>query len=147
MRIVVDTNIVFSAILNANSPISGILVQPRSKLNFYTTQQLLIEIESHRNKIKKLSSYSDLELSSVIKFVTSKVKFIRVQLIPKEIYQQAEILTSDIDIDDTEFVALAEHLKAKLWTGDKVLIKGLGQKGWNRFITTNELYNRAFVGK
>lgn len=147
MRVVVDTNIVFSAILNANSPISGILVQPRSKLNFYTTQQLLIEIESHRNKIKKLSSYSDLELSSVIKFVTSKVKFIRVQLIPKEIYQQAEILTSDIDIDDTEFVALAEHLKAKLWTGDKVLIKGLGQKGWNRFITTNELYNRAFVGK
>jgi len=147
VRIVVDTNIVFSAILNANSPISGILVQPRSKLNFYTTQQLLIEIESHRNKIKKLSSYSDLELSSVIKFVTSKVKFIRVQLIPKEIYQQAEILTSDIDIDDTEFVALAEHLKAKLWTGDKVLIKGLGQKGWNRFITTNELYNRAFVGK
>lgn len=118
MRIVADTNIVFSAILNANSPISGILVQPRSKLNFYTTQQLLIEIESHRNKIKKLSSYSDLELSSVIKFVTSKVKFIRVQLIPKEIYQQAEILTSDIDIDDTEFVALAEHLKAKLWTGD-----------------------------
>lgn len=147
MRIVVDTNIVFSAILNTNSRMGSILLQPQSKLNFYTTDQLLTEIEKHRNKLKKLTSLSDVELSQLISITIRQIKFINARLIPGGIYQQAELLTDNIDVDDTEFVALAEHLKAKLWTGDKVLIKGLGQKGWNRFITTNELYNRAFVGK
>ncbi|MBD3750124.1 MAG: hypothetical protein IE931_11580 [Sphingobacteriales bacterium] len=48
MRIVVDTNIVFSAILNTNSQIAKILLQPRSKLNFYATQHLLSEINEHK---------------------------------------------------------------------------------------------------
>ncbi len=140
MRIIVDTNIVFSAVLNTNSRISKGLLQQPSTFNFYTTKQLLIEIEKHRGKLLKLSSYSDLELSRVIAFVTSKINFINVQLIPSEIYQNAKDLTNDVDEDDTDFVTLAEHLNAKLWTGDKVLIKGLTQKGWNKFISTNELF-------
>ncbi len=47
MRIVVDTNIVFSAILNTNSKISKIILQPKSKLNFYSTDQLQNEIAEH----------------------------------------------------------------------------------------------------
>jgi predicted nucleic acid-binding protein len=39
-----------------------------------------------------------------------------------------------------DFVALAEHIKAKLWTSDHALIKGLKKKNWNRIITTKELY-------
>jgi predicted nucleic acid-binding protein len=73
--------------------------------------------------------------------ITSKIRFINQGLIPKEIYKKAEVLTSDIDIDDTEFVALAEHIKAKFWSGDKVLKDGLMKMGWNKFITTDELYN------
>lgn len=118
MRIVVDTNIVFSAILNTNSRMGSILLQPQSKLNFYTTDQLLTEIEKHRNKLKKLTSLSDVELSQLISITIRQIKFINARLIPGGIYQQAELLTDNIDIDDTEFVALAEHLKAKLWTGD-----------------------------
>jgi len=146
VKIVIDTNIVFSAILNANSRIASILLQPQSKLTFYTTDQLLTEIEKHRNKLKKLTSLSDVELSQLISITIRQIKFINAQLIPGEIYQTVKVLTETIDIDDTEFVALAEHLKAKLWTGDKVLIKGLGQKGWNRFITTNELFDKLFTG-
>lgn len=40
MRVVVDTNIAFSAILNTNSKISRIILLPKSKLNFYSTGQL-----------------------------------------------------------------------------------------------------------
>jgi len=122
----------------------SILLQPQSKLNFYTTDQLLTEIEKHRNKLKKLTSLSDMELSQLISITIRQIKFINARLIPGEIYQQAELLTDNIDVDDTEFVALAEHLKAKLWTGDKVLINGLTQKGWNRFIATNELFDMLF---
>lgn len=140
MKVVVDTNIVFSAILTANSRISNILFQQKFELSFCATKQLLVEIEKHRIKLLKLSSYSDLELSRVIAFITSKIKFINVQLIPASVYKQAELLTTNIDVDDTEFVALTEYLNVKLWTGDKVLINGLTQKGWNKFISTGELF-------
>jgi len=40
MRAVVDTNIVFSAILNSNIKISKIILQPKSKLNLYSTASL-----------------------------------------------------------------------------------------------------------
>jgi predicted nucleic acid-binding protein len=49
-------------------------------------------------------------------------------------------LTKNVDIDDTEFVALAEHIRGKLWTGDKELIKGMKRQKWNSLISTDELY-------
>jgi predicted nucleic acid-binding protein len=61
MRIVVDTNIVFSAILNTNSKIGKILLHPGRRFNFYSTQQLLNEIEEHRVKLILLSGYSENE--------------------------------------------------------------------------------------
>lgn len=53
MRIIVDTNIAFSAILNTNSIFARIILQPKTKLNFYSTDLLLIEIDEHKEKLKK----------------------------------------------------------------------------------------------
>ena len=142
MRIVVDTNIAFSAILNTNSKISRILLQPKSRLNFYSTEQLSNEIAEHKEKIKKISNYSDYELDRIITLITNKIRFINLRLISKESYELAESLTQDIDIDDTEFVALTEHIKGKLWSGDKELQKGLNKKGWKKFISTEDLFER-----
>jgi predicted nucleic acid-binding protein len=143
MRIVVDSNIVFSAILNTNSKIARIILQPRNRINFYSTEQLSIEIEEHQEKIKKISNYSDSDLERIIALIINKIRFINVRLIPKESYEFAESLTYDIDIDDTEFVALTEHIRGKLWSGDKKLQKGLKKKGWNKFISTDELIEKT----
>ena len=140
MRIVLDTNIVFSALLNTNSKIAQIILQPKTRLNFYTTEQLLFEIKEHRAKIINLTDYSDYELDRMIRLITHKIRFINVSLIPAEIYNKSEILTHDIDEDDCEFVALADHIRGKLWSGDKRLMKGLLNKGWKKFISTEELY-------
>ena len=140
MRIVVDTNIAFSAILNTNSKIARIILQPKNKVNFYSTIQLSNEIEEHKEKIIKISNYSYQDLERIILLITSKIRFINPKLISKESYVSAELLTKDVDIDDTEFVALTEHIKGKLWSGDKELRNGLIKKGWNKFISTNELY-------
>ena len=130
MRVVIDTN----------SKISKIILQPRSKLNLYSTSQLQYELAAHWNKLKKLSNYSEIELHKVVTLIISKITFINVQLIPKSLFITAEKLTSDVDIDDTEFVALTDHIKGKLWTGDKELVKGLKGHHWNKLVSTEELY-------
>ena len=57
MWIVVDTNIVFSNILNTDNKIADMLLPPKSNLNFYSTEQLLSEIKEHRTKyMTKISS-------------------------------------------------------------------------------------------
>ncbi|MBX3164044.1 MAG: DNA-binding protein [Bacteroidetes bacterium] len=145
MRIVVDTNIVFSAILNTNGKIARVILHPKSRFNFYSTEQLAHEIEEHKAKLKKLSGYNDYELERIITVVTKKIRFINVRLISKEAYRYAENLTKDVDIDDTEFVALTEHIKGKLWSGDKELKKGLAKKEWHKFISSEELFQK--IGK
>jgi putative PIN family toxin of toxin-antitoxin system len=145
MRVVIDTNIAFSAILNTNSRIARIILMPKSRLNFYSTKQLLDEIQEHEPKLLKLSKSSQDHLSTAIALITGKIRFIDVRLISKESFAKARHLTHDVDVDDTEFVALAEHIKGKLWTGDKELLKGLTDKGWNKFATTEELGNRLKI--
>ena len=73
--------------------------------------------------------------------IVSKIRFIHIELIPNQIYSHTLEITSNIDIDDTEFVALTDHAKGKLWTGDKHLIQGLEKKNWKKTISTNELYD------
>lgn len=140
MRVVVDTNIVFSAMLNTNSRISTILLYPKSTLNFYSTERLLLEIENHSAKLKMLSGYSDSEFEKVFELFVQKIRFINIKLIPKQIYLETLKLTENVDIDDTEFVALTEHIKGRLWSGDKELIHGLIANKWDRFIDTNTLF-------
>lgn len=55
MRIIVDTNIAFSAILNTNSQIGKILLHPKSKFNFYSTDTLKSELEEHQEKLMNIS--------------------------------------------------------------------------------------------
>jgi predicted nucleic acid-binding protein len=139
MRIVVDTNIAFSAILNTNSLIGRIFLKPKSRLNFYSTDLLLIEIQEHKNKLKRLSGFTDEEFEKSVLIITNKIRFIDARLIPQSVLIQAQEMLKDIDIDDTEFVALTNHIHGRLWSGDKMLQNGLKQKKWNKFIATHEL--------
>jgi len=141
MRIVVDTNIAFSAILNTDSRIARILLQSKSGLNFYSTDLLLLEIEEHKHKLKELAGYSDFDLNRTMKLITDKIRFIDARLIPASVLTDAHNLLESIDVDDTEFIALTTHISGKLWSGDKALLSGLKQKGWNHFISTGELFD------
>jgi len=51
MKIIVDTNIVFSAILNSNSRIGKILLNSKGHFQFFSCNYLWIEIQRHRNKL------------------------------------------------------------------------------------------------
>jgi len=82
VRVVIDTNIAFSAILNSNSKISKIILQPKSKLNLYSTVQLEYELAKHWSKLRTISKYSEIELHKAATLITKKIKFIDVEFIP-----------------------------------------------------------------
>ena len=63
-------------------------------------------------------------------------------LFPHHHYRAALLLTEDVDVDDTEFVALSMSMDAKLWSGDGKLIKGLKRKGWDNFVTAREILGK-----
>ncbi|MBA7556990.1 hypothetical protein ES705_49718 [subsurface metagenome] len=142
MKIVVDTNVVFSAILNSQSWIGQILLYSDKSVKFYSPKFLQAEIQDHFQKIKKITKLYDSELYELIDTLYTKIHFISEELIPKESLVIADELTKDVDFDDVMFVALSIHLNCKLWTGDKVLMNSLRLKGFKKFITTQELIEK-----
>ncbi|WP_409079689.1 PIN domain-containing protein [Salibacter sp.] len=57
MIIVVDTNIVFSAILSPNGTICDLLFNSLNTFDFYTPTALLDELEHHHQKLLKKVSF------------------------------------------------------------------------------------------
>lgn len=141
MKITVDSNIVFSAILNTKSNIGQLLIIGSKHFDFYTVDQLKTEILNHKTKIQKITGFSDRKFTETYDLIISKIRFVEEILISDYSIKNAFNLTQDIDEDDTLFVALTNHLKSKLWTGDKILEYGLKKKGYSRIITTSELYD------
>ena len=142
MKIVIDTNIVFSAILNSQSHIGQILLYSDKSVKFYSPYFLQIEIQNHFQKLKKITQLADDELHELIEILYTKIHFISEAFILKKSLILADELTKDVDFDDVIFVALSIHLNCKLWTGDKVLVNSLIKKGFKRFIDTQELIAR-----
>ncbi len=115
------------------------LLTSKTHCQFYTCDFLQNELFRHRKKLLKLTKLSEQELFELQSLITQNVTFINEALIPKTTLLRAQALVYDIDPNDILFVALAKHLKAKLWTGDKALIEGLRAKRVRNIITTPEL--------
>ena len=139
MKIVVDTNIIFSTLLNSNGSIGDLIFNSDKNFEFYSCSYMRFEIQKHWEKLKKISKLSDEQLEVSYAQVLSKIKFINEEIIPIEIWLSSEKITKDIDIDDTDFVALTRFLKAYLWTGDKILFKGLKEIGFKKVLNTTDL--------
>ena len=80
MKIVVDTNIVFSAVLNSQSWIGHILLNSGKKFKFYSPRFLLTEIQNHRQKIKTYTSLSDAEIDELLHALYARITFISEEL-------------------------------------------------------------------
>jgi predicted nucleic acid-binding protein len=139
-KIIVDTNIIFSALLNINSRIGQILINGKNHFDFYSPAYVRFEIFKHKEKIKFIGKLTDDEFLETYSLVLKNIIILNHSIIPTEIYRNAELLCQDIDIDDTIFVAVSDFIKGTLWTGDNKLINGLTKKGFKKLIRTNVLY-------
>jgi predicted nucleic acid-binding protein len=138
-KIVVDTNIVFSGILNPGSRIGKIILTSKKHFKFYTCDFLKTELLKHRDKLLKLTKLSSPGLDELEFLLTKNIVFINENLLPEKIIIASENILTGIDLNDTPFVALTKHLKAKLWTGDKELASGIETKKHIETLTTNQL--------
>jgi len=139
MKIVVDTNIIFSAILNSNNTIGDIIFNSDAHFEFYSSSYMRFEIQKHWSKLKKISKLNDNQLQISYDYLISKIKFINEEIIPKEVWLEAEEISKGIDIDDVDFIALTNFLKPTLWTGDKRLYAGLKQAKFKEVLNTPDL--------
>ncbi len=139
-KIVVDTNIIFSALLNTNSRIGQILINGKDYFDFYSPAYVKSEIIKHKEKIKSIGKLTDDEFIETYGLILKNITILNHSIVPTEIYKNAEIVCQDIDIDDTIFVAVSDFTKGILWTGDLKLINGLIKKGYKNLIETDGLY-------
>lgn len=140
IKIIVDSNILFSAILNAQSRIGQILINGLDYYEFYAPKYARTEILEHQDKLKKIANLEDEPFLEIYELVLKNITFLNHSILPRKDFEKALEYCENIDIDDTFFVAFSEYLNCKLWTGDKKLIKGLEAKGFNKTITTKEIY-------
>jgi len=140
MRVIVDANIIFSAILNTDSKIGDILLNSHNIFEFVAPRFLKEEIRKYHQKIIDISGYSRSELLDIEDKVYRPISFISVIHIPLSIRKTSENLVKEIDPKDVVYIAFAKYFRCKLWSGDKTLRKGLINKGFSSFITTDELY-------
>lgn len=139
MKVVVDTNIVFSAILNTDSKIGDLIINSQSIFDFKSVMYLKEEIEKHQQKLISISNLSPIQIKESTEQIFSNITFISEEIIPFATWQSAARLVRDVDMDDIAFVALSEYEETRLWTGDKVLTAGLLAKGFRNCISTEEM--------
>ncbi len=140
MRIIVDANIVFSAILNTNSKIADLLLNSKGIFDFVAPDYLLTETKKYHKKISLISKMPIDEVLNVEIKVTKPISFLSGIKIPVDYWIKAEQLVLDIDPKDTPYVAFSMFLKSKIWSGDKILRNGLLSKGFKKIINSEELY-------
>ena len=107
---------------------------------FHTCDTLRKELIEHKAKLLEISGISEEQLDQSIYQITDQIIFTSEALIPFEFWLKGANLVRDTDMNDIAFLALTGLLGAKLWTGDKELLKGLVKKGFRDFTTTEELY-------
>lgn len=129
--VIIDTNILFSALLRSESRFTRVILD--SDRTFFICESTIVELFRHKDRIVRLSKLSEAEVVRLFYTLLRHVTVSKEELIASEVRHDAYELCVDIDEADTPHVALAMHLDALLWTGDKALKEGLQRKGFDQF--------------
>jgi predicted nucleic acid-binding protein len=141
VRIIVDANIVFSGILKSDGRIGDLLINSGGIFKFISPDYLRIEIQRHHDKLMKISKLTIDQLYEAEYQICKSINFISDEQISSLNWISAGNLVFDVDRKDISYIAFSKQFKAKVWSGDKALIKGLASKGFTNFISTSELWD------
>jgi predicted nucleic acid-binding protein len=146
MIIIVNTNILFSALITPQSKIGEIIANPTTFSKMMTCYYTFVELFKHQPKIVKYAKRPEQESLDILRGLLQHIEFYNETLIEKSYWIEADRLTIGVDRFDINYVALALQTGGWLWTGDKKLTTHLRSAGFDRVINTSELYDRLEIG-
>ena len=134
MKVIVDTNIIFSALLREDNKYANMLIKSDDNHDFYGVYFTIVELFKHKERIIKYSKLNEDEVLEVLYELLKHIHIINDDIISIAAWKQAVNLVHDVDMKDVPHVALTIELEGKLWTNDVELKNGLRAKGFDDFI-------------
>lgn len=131
MKVVVDSNIVFSALLRSPNRYCDTIFLSGDE--FFTPKFMFVELFKYKERIRNYSQLPEPEILEMLYRLALNLIFFDERLISTRNFLQAFQLVKDTDRKDLVFVALNLELSAKLWTSDQKLIAGLRSNGFTDF--------------
>ena len=140
MNIVIDTNILMSALIKPDGVIFDLICLLHHQQHLlYISDYSLVELSNHHNRIFKASALDIDDFNKNKVFLFKKIIIISSDFISDPDLTEASALTRGIDKYDIVFVATALFVKGHLWTGDKPLYNGLKEKDFDNVLNSNEI--------
>ncbi len=130
--IVLDTNILFSALVGQNSRLRETLLA-EAGLSFFSPRFVFVELFKHKERIIAATQLPEEDLLDALNALLTRIHFLDEFTIPLGVWLEARRLCLGIDEKDTPFVALTISLAGRLWTEDDVLKQGLRARGFDHF--------------
>ena len=131
MKVITDTNKLFSAALSKNGKVAQTLFS--DEYQFIVPHFTMVELFKYKDKLILLTKKSEVEVLEILYHILLQVNFYNEKSLSLPSRQTAYNLCKDIDPKDSVFVALSLELDTPIWTGDKKLKKGLIAKGFTNF--------------
>ncbi len=114
MRLVIDTNVIFSALLRDGKTRDVLM---REDIETYVPEFFFTELMNHEEMILQKSNMDKDEYRILIDLL-----FMNITIVTKEDFlvelEKAEVIMGDIDPDDSAFLALAMKMDCDLWSDD-----------------------------
>ncbi|MFQ5652888.1 MAG: PIN domain-containing protein [bacterium] len=137
--IIVDTNVIISALLHRKSPFLELLLTRKHR--FFICELSIIELFNNKEKIVKFSKLTEDEITKIFHVLLRNLNLFKEDLIVKSNWQMAYRMCKDIDETDTPFIALTLELDGLLLTGDKRLKNKLKAEGFDSFFEIAKTQN------
>ncbi len=125
---VIDANVLMSILIRGRAGYRPIL----SFNNFILPNFAFIEIEKHKDILRRKTKMSQNQFTEWTYFVFSQLTILPHYVLEQEIVEKSQTLLEKIDLKDITYVALAMQLDLPLLTRDNSLYEGLRKQGFRK---------------
>jgi predicted nucleic acid-binding protein len=111
MKIVVDTNILFSIIITPKGQVASTIKSIKNNHTIFISDFSFEELSKHKNRLISLSNLTEIEIDKSIYFFEKSFSIVSSDIFTNNILIEAFELVKDIDVNDLPIVAASLFTK------------------------------------